>query len=304
MKVSVIVCSRNRAHAILGSLESIVTGLLAAMPIEAEIVVVDNASDDDTSARVRDWAKTCPFPVNVQYETQRGLCYARNCGLRAAKGELIAFTDDDCRWSETYAVEWLAHVARDTAPVLRGGRVELGDPTDLPITTKTSRETARWSRDLRSAKKDPLGQSIIGCNMTMSRALIDRAGFFDERFTSKGLNAADDIDLVFRSYVAGMAIEYVPDMVVYHYHGRKTPEQAYRLMRSYMLGSGALYAKFAFKDTDLLRPVIWDLRHAFREFLSGGNNLLPEYNFSYRTMVRYWMMGAWLFCTRGFRRSA
>ena len=304
MKVSVIVCTRNRAHAILGSLESIVTGLQAAMPLEAEIVVVDNDSDDGTNARVREWAETCPFPVNVQLEKKRGLCFARNCGLRAAKGELIAFTDDDCRWSETYVVEWLAHVAKDTAPVLRGGRVELGDPTDLPITTKTSRETARWSKALNSARKGPLGQSIIGCNMTMSRALIDRAGFFDERFTSGGLNAADDIDLVFRSYVAGIAIEYVPDMVIYHYHGRKTPEQAYRLMRSYMLGSGALYAKFAFKDIDLIRPVVWDLRHAYREFLSGGNNLLPEYNFSYRTMVRYWMMGAWLYYTRAFRRSA
>ncbi|HVJ31572.1 MAG TPA: glycosyltransferase [Terriglobia bacterium] len=303
MKISVIICTRNRAHAIEGSLDSVAAAIAAAGPVEAEIVVVDNASDDDTAERVRGWASRNAVPVNLQYETQRGLCFARNCGLRAARGELIAFTDDDCRWSETYVQEWLAHVAQDRGPVLRGGRVELGDPSDMPITVKTSMEKVTWSLDQKSARFGTLGLCIIGCNMTMSRALIERVGPFDVRFTSKGVSGADDTDLVYRCYLAGIPIEYVPDMVVYHYHGRKTQEQAYKLMSSYMIGSGALYAKYIFKNIDLIRPAVWDARLAVKEWLHGGNDLLPEFNFSYRTQLYYWLVGAWRYYTQPFRRA-
>ena len=92
MKLSIIVCTRNRAHAIAGCLDSIAVSLSRAAPIEAEIVIVDNGSEDNTSAVVQQWAESCTFPVRLLHEPRKGLAKARNCGLRSAQGGLLVFT--------------------------------------------------------------------------------------------------------------------------------------------------------------------------------------------------------------------
>lgn len=303
MKLSVIVCTRNRAHAIIGCLDSLVVAIKAAGPVDAEIVVIDNASEDNTNQVVRDWAKTSPVPVNLQLEPRRGLAVARNCGLRTAAGDAIAFTDDDCRWSETFVKEWLVHIAAEQGPVLRGGRVELGDPTDLPLSIRTSRERRSWSKAKRSARHESLFHCLIGANMTMNRAAVDLMGPFDERFNTRGLAASEDIDSVFRAYLAGVTIDYVPDMVVYHFHGRKQIDHGYRQMRNYMIGTGALYMKYLFKDPDLCRPAYWDLKKAIKEVFTGGNTFRPEIGFSYRMMMYCLMLGAMKYLTHSFRKA-
>jgi len=78
--------------------------------------------------------------------------YSRsNVALRAAQGEILAFTDDDCRLSKDYVNDLLRHDAGDAEPVLRGGRIELGDPTDLPLTIRTTPDRIRWNRRENSA---------------------------------------------------------------------------------------------------------------------------------------------------------
>jgi glycosyltransferase involved in cell wall biosynthesis len=124
MKLSVIVATRNRAHAISGCLDSIADSLAKAAPLDAEIVVVDNGSQDGTSRIVEQWATGCAFPVRLLVEPRSGLAVARNRALRTAQGELLVFTDDDCRLSKEYVNDLLSHDAADTEPVLSGGRVE------------------------------------------------------------------------------------------------------------------------------------------------------------------------------------
>ena len=137
MKLSVIVCTRNRAQAITPCLDSIASSLALAQPVDAEIVVVDNASEDSTSDVVRARSAKCDFPVNLVHELRMGVCNARNSAIRAARGELLIWTDDDCRLDESYVRNALQDDQQDAEPVLRGGRVELGDPTDLPLTIKS-----------------------------------------------------------------------------------------------------------------------------------------------------------------------
>src|SRR5580693_3507353 len=97
MKLSVLVCTRNRSHAIIPCLDSIAQSLANAAPLDAEIVVINNASEDDTGVVLNQWASKSPFPVSLQFEPRKGASYARNCGLRAARGSLLVWTDDDCR---------------------------------------------------------------------------------------------------------------------------------------------------------------------------------------------------------------
>lgn len=298
MKISVIVCTYNRPYAIVPCLDSIAQSLAAA-PVEGEIIVVDNASTDDTAAVIKKWAETCAFPVQALYEPKKGISAARNCGIRAARGELLAFTDDDCRMSKEYVTDALRHDAADTAPVLRGGRVELGDPTDLPLTIMTEPLIKRWEQAKNSAKCDNLSYSIFGCNMSMRQSLIKRIGFFDENIgAGKKIAASEDIDYIFRSYLAQLTIEYVPDMIVYHFHGRKTNAEGKKLLRNYAIGEGALYAKYAFKEINFCRQFYWDLKNALREIIYQENLYLKNIkhghtiNFCYKEKVLLNLLGA------------
>jgi glycosyltransferase involved in cell wall biosynthesis len=284
VKLSIIVCTKNRAQAIVPCLEAIAASLALARPIAAEIVVVDS-STDTTSEIVRAWSAGCAFPVNLIYEGRKGIVHARNTGFRAARGDLLVWTDDDCHLDASYVQNALRYDAQDQEPVLRGGRVELGDPADLPLTIKTDPAARRWSSAMRSARHECLGNCLLGCNMMMRRSLLETVGPFDAR-------TDDDIDLVYRCYIAGIPIEYAPDLVVRHYHGRKDPADGYKLFRLYMMQMGALYAKFVFHDVDLCRPVLWDLRNAAKELVGRKNTFLPEIGFSHKHRLYYNAVGA------------
>jgi glycosyltransferase involved in cell wall biosynthesis len=262
-------------------------------PFAAEIVVVDNASDDNTSAIVREWAGQCSFPVRLLFEPRPGQTFARNTGIRAARGDLLLWTDDDCRMDRDYIVAALRYDGADTELVLRGGRVELGDAEDLPVSIKTGAVAQRYHKDKYPAKNGNPAGALIGANMMMRRALVDRLGFFDERFgPGTSLPAADDIDYIFRAYLAGVMIEYVPDMVVFHHHGRRQPAQGYNVIRNYLIASGGLYTKYLFKSPALCRVVWWDFRNAVREFISGRSNYMPELGLSYKKLIFLHLIGA------------
>ena len=290
MKLSVIVCTRNRAHALADCLNSIAAALSAAAPVDAEIVVVDNASTDNTGDTVRQWAQTCPFPIQALTEPRKGLSKARNCGLRAARGELLAFTDDDCRMRGDYVQALLRHDENDAQPVLRGGRVELGDPTDQPFGIRTGTTARRWQKSTRS-DIGSLSGALMGANMAMRKTLVDQVGFFDERFGAGGqFKGGEEIDYLYRAYLQDIPIEYAPDMVIYHFHGRKSPESIRELVNGYDIGDGALYAKFLFRDITLLRPLWWDMKKAMKE-LFGGPLARPALGLSHRERVIHVLQG-------------
>jgi GT2 family glycosyltransferase len=293
MKLSVIVGTRNRAHAIAGCLDSIAAAFAAVSPLDAEIVIVNNGSQDATSTIVEQWASGSSFPVQLLSEPKAGLSRAHNRALRAARGELLAFTDDDCRLSKDYVSDLLRHNAADTELVLRGGRIELGDPNDLPLTIKTTPDRIRWNRRMNSARHQPITGQIHGCNMTMRRALVEKLGPFDERFGPGAIiGSGGDSDYLFRAYLAGFSLEYVPDMTVVHHHGRKTSAEGRKLVRSYLIANGAEFAKHGWKHPDLCRPFYWDLKNAVREIITGTNTFLPAIGFSHRDKVAYAVRGA------------
>jgi GT2 family glycosyltransferase len=261
--------------------------------LEAEIIVVDNASEDDTSAVVKQWEISSAFPVRLLREPRKGLARARNCGIRQAQGDLMAFTDDDCRLSEDYVKDLLRHHAADSRLLIRGGRIELGDPTDMPLTIKTNTVPMRWDRTTDSARYELIaGKSISGCNMTMQRKVIDKLGLFDERLgAGTTIPGGEDTDYYLRAYLVGIPVEYVPDMVVFHWHGRKSPSDAKKLMKNYIIANGALHAKYVVKAPYLCHELYWDLKKSIKDLTTGQNTFLPEWNVSYCDKVLYCVMG-------------
>jgi len=228
-----------------------------------EVVVVDNGSSDHSKAVIGDWSKTASFPVETIYEATPGLSRARNAGIAKAKGKTIVFTDDDCTLNPDYLVVLSNYLAHDQMPVIRGGKVMLGDPTDLPFTILLGDEAKRL--------RDPMYPPgfIIGANMVIPRSIIEQIGLFDERFGAGAIfKAGEESDFIYRAYRAGIPVEYVPDLIVQHFHGRKDKATVAHLSLGYYIGGGAMYAKYI-SDRVLLRHLYWDIKSISPLVLKG-----------------------------------
>lgn len=292
--ISLIICTLNRAASLMATLESVTQAIRSAPDLAIEVVLVDNGSNDNTQEIVTGWKSKSSFPVIIVQEFQRGLSHARNAGLSASSGDIIAFTDDDCTLNADYFLALRRHYDRDTVATMRGGRVELGDPTDLPFSIKLE-----GHKIVMNDMSHP-GGFIIGANMTMKREVVDKLGLFDVRFGAGApFKAAEETDYIYRAQRAKIPVEYVPDLIVQHFHGRKEKNEIVRLNEGYHIGGGALYAKYA-SQWQLLRHFYWDTRKCFQEMF-GGPAYDPTIGLSYRTVVKGNIKGMWLYATSGLR---
>lgn len=295
MRTSIIVCTRDRCARLPSLFSSVADADPGAMGLD--LVVVDDGSRDATGEVVINFAESAEFPVVLLQQSRLGLAVARNRGLRQARGDLIIFLDDDCVVSRDYFKEVAARFAGENAPVLRGGRVELGDPADAPVTIRTSSAVERLY-----ANANP-GGFILGCNMAVTRAAARLIGPFDERFgPGRLLRSAEDTDYVLRALLAGVRVEYVPDMTVYHHHGRRSSEAIERVYRDYEIGNGALTMKHSLHAPWLWRLRYWTARNAVREMF-GGPKFDPLLDLPHAPIVAHNMIGACLFAVTKMRCS-
>jgi glycosyltransferase involved in cell wall biosynthesis len=251
--VSVVVCTYNRAQ-LIGRALTHIGEAAARAGIEVEIIVVDNNSRDTTKEVVARAAEIGPVPIRYVFEGMQGLSFARNCGMRHAKGDVVAFTDDDC----VVDPEWIAALWRefDANPdvAIVGGRVDLFSPEDRPVSIRTGSERIRYTR------ADQIYSLVMGANLAVRRGIEQRIGGFDPAFGgSKGV-VADDIEFVYRAFKRGLGIVYTPEAKVLHNHGRRTPEDLRALGLGYVRGRGAFFCKYLLRaDRTIMRHAWWEL---------------------------------------------
>ncbi|WP_051069162.1 glycosyltransferase family 2 protein [Mesorhizobium metallidurans] len=283
--VSFIVCTRNRVTVLEPCIKSIQAACRRHAAFAAELVVVDNGSTDRTAEWLASIADMSDVPFTTVCEPRRGLAAARNAGLERARGRVLVFVDDDCEIDSDYLSDLQRHYAAGER-VIRGGRVELGDARDLPFTIKRARVRQRLTPDV------PPGGFVLGCNMTMHRDVAARIGHFDERFGAGGpLRSAEDTDYLVRAVLLGIPVEYVPDMTVFHHHGRRDRKAIEKLHRDYSLGNGGLCLKHVRRAPWLLRHFYWAARGAFRE-LANGPRFDRELRLSHWPIVVMNVLGA------------
>lgn len=124
----------------------------------------------------------------------------RNMGWRAARGELIAFIDDDCR-AEREWLERLVAAARQHPGQVIQGRTR-PDPFE---------EEVLKAPHVRTLNIEPVNSYRETCNILYPRELLDRLHGFDERAIT-----GEDVDLSLRAIAAGAHISAAPDAVAYH----------------------------------------------------------------------------------------
>ena len=136
MRISVLICTRNRAASLRDTLEVIFDQTPSAN-YEYEVVVVDNASTDTTRLVIAEFIATLPTKhygrLRYCYEPRPGLSYARNTALRAAQGDVLVFTDDDIFPEPNWLNEIHREFAADPNLYVLGGRVLLAHSGLQPV---------------------------------------------------------------------------------------------------------------------------------------------------------------------------
>ncbi len=235
-RVTLIVCTRNR----LSQLRACLACVLELRCQEPwQLVVVDNNCTDDTWQYLQTLKAEPGMRLECVREPRPGLSHARNLGIRYARGEVVAFTDDDCYPTASYLDDVLT-VLSGGAAAYCGGRVVLHDPADLPVSTRTA--TADESFPPRSFI---VPGAICGANMAFRRELLQAVGLFDVRLgAGTAIGSAEDTDYLFRASWAGFAGIYSPGPTVRHHHGRRSSEDQACIEAAYARGRGAYYAKY------------------------------------------------------------
>jgi GT2 family glycosyltransferase len=283
--VSVVLCVRNGSDVLPNVVRSVFEAASTVAQSYVELLIVDNGSTDATVATAEALKRNAPIPMRILREPVKGVCRAKNRGIQSATGDIIAFTDDDCVLAPSYFADLIRYYEGEVAPVIRGGRVELGDPTDLPFTIKVDDQPAVFGGIIHP------GGFVHGCNLTIPRDVFNKIGGFDERFgPGAPLKAGEETELVYRAHKAGIPIHYVPDMAVYHFHGRKEQLDIKKLNDTYQIGNGALHAKHGFTDGLLLRHFYWNTKKYLGEWL-GGPKFNSSLDLSHRDLLVQQLIG-------------
>jgi glycosyltransferase involved in cell wall biosynthesis len=302
-QISVVICTRDRGEALAECLRSVTTQRSAP----GEIVVVDNSSDGNAEP-------ICErFPeVRHVHEPRPGLSVARNTGIRASRGDIVAFTDDDVELHPGWTNEIDHAFADQSIDALTGlvlparldttaQRIFQLDKGGFGATFVPLRFDERFFAETR-----PYGAHVwkmgAGANMAFRRELFERIGLFDERLGAGAAGCSEDSELWYRMLAKGGVCLYEPRVVVFHHH-RRDIAGLRRQIRSYMKGHvAALIAQNdAFHDRGNLIRIfgqlpLYFLKSFLKRLLEGGHGqpgtLAPEIA-GYAAGLRFLFRPAW-----------
>jgi len=230
-RVSVVICTHNRARDLERALESLAHQVGATFPWE--IIVVDNASTDHTPLVVARWKHE--LPVGRVVESRPGLCHARNTGWQNARSDVIAYLDDDALADP----DWLTVIRarfdeRDATLGCIGGKVdpiwEAPRPAWLSDQVAAGLTIVNWSDRTRTIT-DLQEVWLVGANIAFRRDALVASGGFHPALDRSGtrLLSSGDVYLTKRILELGYECEYHPAMRVRHrVPGNRLTQQWFR----------------------------------------------------------------------------
>jgi glycosyltransferase involved in cell wall biosynthesis len=272
MTLSVIVATYNRC----AKLETLLQAISECSfdRAECEVLVVDNNSSDRTKEVVTKFQARNAPTFRYFMETRRGKSNALNTGIKSAKGEILAFTDDDCIPSRNWLDAILREFETDTLLAVLGGRVELYNKEDIAATLSLCDDRIQIARGIQVIKNPP----IIGANMAFRRSFLDRIGEFDPLLgPGARCGIAEDVEILYRFHQGGFKIVYSPDVKVLHNHGRKNESDDFALSRQYAIGRGGLYCKHLLKADREIFGIAFDEIYGLTKTLVKGFMIRKEF---------------------------
>ncbi len=242
-RISVLVCTRNRPHAIFGCLRSI----LASPMQDMELVVIDQSTDDRTGEEV---AKL-ESDARLRYirTPTKGLSRARNIGIRASTAPLILFTDDDnfaeADWVERVVDEFDNNADIDAVygRVLPYAANENAGKEGWHCPTTMEKSERHFVRELTKSTHEALGH---GNNMAFRRSVFERHGLYMEWLgAGTWMSGGEDTDFTFRILRRGTQMLYSPLPTVHHDNWMPI-EKSNRQLYGYMFSASVVFTRHFF----------------------------------------------------------
>ena len=252
-RISVVVCTHRRRR----YLSQLLAAIAALDPQPLETIVVDNdPGDEDCRAEVEAGG------LRYVREDRRGLDNARNAGLRAAAGDVVAFVDDDCvvppgllrPLARAFAHPSVATITGPAFPYL----------LDTPARERMERQ-ASLARGLRRESFDwqgisPLHAAAMGVGANMAirreRVIALAAPFPPELDAGTETESGGDTYMLSRLLAAGDRVVYEPESFVFHQHRDDAPALR-KAVLGYGIGLSAALTKLVVEERELSAPRAW-----------------------------------------------
>jgi glycosyltransferase involved in cell wall biosynthesis len=214
--ISVVLATYNRASSLGTTLQSF-AALTVPLDLSWELLVIDNNSTDHTREVIEDFACKATFRVRYLWERSQGRSAALNCGIAAAEGDIIAFTDDDV----LLHANWLSSLKHtfsrcDCAAV--AGRVIPAWNHPKPDWLEMAGQFAVVNFDLGAELKQ-INVPPLGANSAFRKEVFEKYGLFRLDLGVRGSKhtiTCDDTDFGNRLIRAGEKIIYDPEAIIYH----------------------------------------------------------------------------------------
>jgi glycosyltransferase involved in cell wall biosynthesis len=298
-RFSVIVPTFQRRDTVLRT----VSALEQQSERDFEVIVVDDGSSDGSAEALR--TLDVSFPLRVIEQPNQGAAAARNAGVEASSGELVAFLDDDMRADPALLAEHDRSHGEGADMVMGDMPLDPASPHNL-----LSWGVGSWAAGRRKRLSAPGAEiridDLLTGQMSISRAAYLAVGGLDPTFTRDGLFGGEDLDFGHRVLAAGYEIAFNPAAISYQYYdvdpakylrrARETGRSDRELVAKHPELAGAMGASPSFKTRRsrlLLSPFVvapailsWPLRAGAAALARSGLNTprVRHLFFAVRTM--------------------
>jgi glycosyltransferase involved in cell wall biosynthesis len=208
--ISVVITTYNRADMLGTALQALLRQ--KGEGLRYEIVVVDNNSSDNTRATVENFIASGRANLRYVFEPKQGISHGRNAGIAAARGEIIAFTDDDVVTAENWLTTIRQAFAAHPSAGYIGGKI-LPHWTEPPPSWLTVHHW--WPLALLDAGDEPFAVNAANAlclptaNAAFRRNVFSKVGPYLPEFSGR-----EDHEMYLRLWQAGIEGMYVPELVV------------------------------------------------------------------------------------------
>jgi GT2 family glycosyltransferase len=277
--VSVVVCSHNRVDELKNCLDSLSN---LDYP-EKEIIVVDSSPVNNETYNL-----LTGYPQFIYYrEEQIGLDIARNTGLRIAKGEFVAFTDDDARVDQSWLKNLIENFSNPATGIVTGITMPYELETEAQVYFEMTNGFNRGflRREFDSSNLSPIAAGNVGAgvNMAIRKSVLGETGLFDEALDGGMLTCSGgDQEFFYRVLLNGYRIVYEPKALVWHRH-RQNFKNLKNTIYGYGVGVFAWWTRALFYEQEfklLFYAPVWfvkyHLKNLVKAIVFSGNKIETE----------------------------
>jgi glycosyltransferase involved in cell wall biosynthesis len=260
MFISVVICTRNRAESFRRTLES----LLCSNNLKSEDweALVIESSTDGTGQICREFAQRFPRHFRFLSEKKLGKSNALNTAIASAKGDLLAFTDDDVLFAPEY-LEGIRSVFTSYSADAAQGRVLLDCEGGWPEWLDESYAAMADFRDCGDEVMD-LDGTLFGVNMVVRAEVFQKIGGFSPELGPGGIGVFEDTEISLRMREAGCRLLYGPQILVRHQWSRDRLTRSF--LRKRFFGQGRANAYYEELPVSIFRFGLFVVRESvFKE---------------------------------------